>query len=182
MLVTADARVNVWDMQKLEIVMKEVSFAHLLCDNRKRLQNCSLTKIGTPLLTISDSTFLYYQEMGVWIEACSPGEHTEVEGVSTTVDSTSSEIAPLQRLQTSTLSGSEDMSNTLTRLRDCNAKLATAAFLESQVSCSSVLKSPFEYQHWTKAYVKYLVKEGMELRLREFCMRQWCWGFRDKKC
>lgn len=173
MLVTADARVNVWDMQKLEIVMKEVSFAHLLCDNRKRLQNCSLTKIGTPLLTISDSTFLYYQEMGVWIEAGSPGEHTEVEGVSTTVDSTSSEIAPLQRLQASTLSGSEDMSNTLIRLRDCNAKLATAAFLESQVSRSSVLKSPFEYQHWTKAYVKYLVKEGMELRLREFCM-QFC--------
>lgn len=173
MLVTADAHVSVWDMQRMEIVVKEASFAHLLCDNRTLLRRCSLTNTGTPILTLTDSSFLYHRDMGVWVEVCNSTELAEVRGIGTDFNSGMTEVTSLQQLQTATLSGCETTSQALSRLRDGSAKLMTVSFLESQISRSISLKSPFEYQHWTKTYVKYLVKEGLEGRLREFCM-QFC--------
>jgi protein HIRA/HIR1 len=171
MLVTADARVSVWDMQKMEIVVRNASFAHLLQDKKTLLQNCTLTNTGIPVLTLTDSTsYLYHVNMGVWVEVCHSNEHTEVGGMGAELDTTKTEIASLQKLQSAALLGSKTTAQTLSRLRDSNVKLANVSFLESQISRSLSLNSPYEYQHWCKAYVRYLVKEGMEVRLREFCM------------
>ena len=175
MLVTADARVCVWDMQKMEIAVREASFAHLLQDRKTQLESCSVTKTGTPLLTLSDSTaYLYHKGMGVWTEVCNSNEHTEVGGMETEFEWTkSSDLNSLRRVQTATLSDCTTTGRTLSRLRDSDAKLGTAAFLESQISRSVLLQSPVEYHQWCKVYVEYLVRECMEVRLREFCM-QYC--------
>ena len=175
MLVTADARVRVWNMQRVEVVVREVSFAHLLVGDKTVLQSCSLAPKGTPLLTLTNSTsYLYHNGMGVWMEACNPNEDTEIRGgLGTELVSTESNVAPLHRIQSAALSSCTITVRTLTRLRDRDAKLATSSFLESQISRSLLLHSPFEHQHWCKAYVKYLVKESMEAKLREFCM-QYC--------
>ena len=174
MLVMADGRVSVWDMQKMEQLISDESFAHLLLrDSKTQLQNCSLTRTGTPVLTLSDSTgYLYHRGMGVWMEVLNWNEDSEICGIGTEFDWTDmTDMSSLQRLQTATLSGSTV--GTLTRLRDSDAKLSTVSFLESQISRSVSLHSVVEYQHWCKVYVQYLVKESMEVRLREFCM-QYC--------
>ncbi len=49
------------------------------------------------------------------------------------------------------------------------ASASTLTYLESQISRSSYLASPGEYRKWCRAYVQYLVRNGMEDRLREFC-------------
>ena len=171
MLVSADAHVTVWDLQRMEVVIREVSFSHLLRDGKNSLQSCSLTKTGAPVLTFPEASFMFHRNMGVWVELCNSSELSEIRGAETELNSAMYETTPLQQIQVSTAFGCETTAQTLTRLRDTNAKSATVLFLESQISRSHSLKSPFEYQHWTKAYVQYLVKEGMEQRLREFCMK-----------
>ena len=177
MLVTADASVRVWDMQKMEVVVKDTCFAHLLKRSEKvSLSACHLTSVGTPILSLSDSTsYLYHSGMTVWMEVSNSNETAEIRGgIATDFEgTTATEITHLQRLQLSALSGHPTTAQSLTRLRDVDGKLATASFLESQISRSLSLQSPVEHRHWCRVYVRFLVKEGLEDRLREFCM-QFC--------
>ena len=178
MLVTADASVRVWDMQKTEVLVRDTSFAHLLKRSEKvSLSSCNLAPVGTPILSLSDSTsYLYHSGMGAWMEVSNVNENTEIRGgiVADFEATTSMERAHLQRIQSAALSSHHPTTGqSLSRLRDTNGKLATASFLESQMSRSLSLQSPVEHQHWCRVYVKFLVREGLEERLREFCM-QFC--------
>ena len=179
MLVAADASVRVWDLQKMEQVVRETSFAHLLRrggSGKVTLSGCTLTPAGTPVLTLSDFTsYLYHRDMEVWMEVSNSSEATEIRaGIATDFELTvTSEITHLQRIQSVALSSHSATPHNLTRLRDADAKLSTASFLESQISRCLSLQSSTEYQHWCKAYVKFLVKHCMEERLREFCV-QFC--------
>ncbi|CAI8036090.1 Protein HIRA, partial [Geodia barretti] len=178
MLVTADASVRVWDMQKTELLVRDTSFAHLLKRSEKvSLSSCNLAPVGTPILSLSDSTsYLYHSGMGVWMEVSNANENTEIRGgIAADFEATTSmELAHLQRIQSAALSSHHPTTGQcLTRLRDTDGKLATASFLESQISRSLSLQSPVEHQHWCRVYVKFLVREGLEERLREFCM-QFC--------
>lgn len=175
MLVTADASVWVWDMQKVVLIVQQTSFAHLLHNIKTSLESCSLTLTGTPILTLTNTTsYLYHGGMGVWMEAFNPNEDSEIRGgIGTELSSVGMDVTPLHKVQSASLSICSTTAQTLTRLRDRDAKLATVPFLESQIYRSLALQSPFEHQYWCKAYVKYLVKECMEEKLREFCM-QYC--------
>ena len=177
MLITADASVRVWDMQKTEVVVKDTSFAHLLKRSEKvSLCSCNLTAMGTPILSLSDSTsYIYHSGMAVWMEVCNSNENAEIRG-GIAIDSEltiATEIAHLQRIQSAALSDHSTTAQSLSRLRDTDSRLATASFLESQISRSLSLQSPVEHQHWCRVYVRFLAKEGLEERLREFCM-QFC--------
>ena len=129
---------------------------------------------------------MYWRDMGVWMELCHTSELSEIQGSDTELKMGVCESMPLQQVQHSAAFGTDTTAQTLANLRDRNTRSTTLSFLESQISRSHGLQSPFEYQHWTKAYVKYLVKEGMEQRLRKFCMK-FCWsvpgmvlGFRNQ--
>ena len=173
MLVTADASVWVWDMKKVVLKVQQTSFAHLLHNKKALLESCSLTPTGTPILTLTNATsYLYHSGMGVWMEAFNPNEDSEIRGgIWTDFSSMGMDLTPLHKVQSASSSTCSTTAQTLTRLRDKDAKLGTVPFLESQIYRSVVLQSPFEHQYWCKAYVKYLVKENMEERLREFCMQ-----------
>lgn len=171
MVVTADARVRVWNTQKMESVVQEAAFGHLIQSKRNTLQSCSLTKSGVPVLSFPEGSYMYSKDMGVWMELCHASELSEIRGSDTELKIGVYESMSLQQVQNSAAFGADTTAQTLANLRDRNTRSSTLSFLESQISRSHGLQSPFEYQHWTKAYVKYLVKEGMEQRLREFCMK-----------
>ena len=178
LLVTADANVRVWDMQKMKLLVGETSFSHLLRRSEKTsLSSCNLTTTGTPVVTLSNSTsYLYHRDMCVWMEVSNSEEISEIRsGIATDFEPTTtlSDITHLQRIQSAALSSHPTTARSLTRLRDTDSKLSTAGFLESQISRSLSLESPVEHRHWCGVYVRYLVREGLEERLREFCM-QFC--------
>ena len=168
MAITADARVSVWDTLSMKAVVHQASFGHLL-EDKKQLHSSSLTKAGIPVLTVGSASFMFHGDMSAWMEVYSNRELSEIG--KSDISSSLPENTPLDCLQRSANSRS-DVTQMLLGLRaPSSGQTATLTYLESQVSRSLCLRSPLEYQHWTKAYVRYLVKENMEARLREFCMR-----------
>ena len=168
MAITTDAHVSVWDTLSMKAVVRRAPFGHLL-EDKKQLHGSTLTKTGVPVLTVSSASFMFHADMNAWMEVCSSREISEIGKFD--ICSSLPESTPLDCIQRSASSRS-DVTQMLLGLRTpSSGQTATLTYLESQVSRSLCLCSPLEYQHWTKAYVRYLVKENMEDRLREFCMK-----------
>ena len=169
MAITADAHVSVWDTLSMKAVVRQVSFGHLF-EDKKQLHGSALTKTGIPVITVGSASYMFHTDMSAWMQVCSSNELSEIGRSDFDIRSSLPDSTPLDYIQRSSSSRS-DVTQMLLGLRSpSSSQAATLMFLESQVSRSLCLRSPLEYQHWTKAYIRYLVKEDMEDRLREFCM------------
>ena len=175
MTVTVNGKLSVWDIRNMQVVLKDVDFGHLLESGGKKqlqLQNCFLTKNGIPILSTTSGCFMYHDDMSVWVEASSQSEHSEIQRPEFNLSTSIEELTPLSQIQKPS-SRKDSVGEMLSQLSSSSSagqsQSSTLSYLESQISRSICLHSPFEYQHWTKVYVEYLVKENMEERLREFC-------------
>ena len=166
MVVGGDAHVNVWDVLNMKSVIQQVSFGHLL-EGGKRLESSTVTASGIPVLNLTSVSYMFHKDMSIWMEVCNSDEHTEIQSPQFSL---TKESTPLEHIQKSTSARSDSVTQMLLGLKNTSNRSSTLAFLESQMSRSLCLQSPLEYQHWTKAYVRYLVTENLESRLREFCM------------
>ena len=172
MVVTAEACVRVWNTLKMEAIVPEASFSHLIRSKKGTLQSCTLTSTSVPIISFPDSSYMYHKEMAVWLELSTAGEFSEIRGADPDIRRLANHSAPLEQVQHSAALAAETTAS-LAALRDRDSRAATLSFLESQIVRSYSLKSPCEYQRWSRSYVQFLVKEGLEGRLREFCM-QFC--------
>ena len=172
MVVTSNAQVNVWDMLNMKATVRGASFSHLL-DGGKQLRSTSVTTSGVPVLSINTVSYLFHKEMDVWMEVSNNSEHSDIKGFEFGIDSSTSESTsvPLHQIQKSASARCDSIGQMLSNLRGASNPSATLTYLESQISRSLCLQSPLEYQHWTKSYVRYLVKQNLEERLREFCLK-----------
>ncbi len=166
LIVCCNATAFVWDTGALKATVKEASFASLLQNGKKTLElkSVELTSSGLPVIAVQDMMYAYHNDMCVWMEAHSSPEQSEV--TNPPLDQT----LPLRALQHTSRSARTDTAGLmLSSLRGNSSQVATLSYLESQVSRALLLQSPLEYAHWCMAYVRYLVSEEQELRLREFC-------------
>lgn len=168
MVVSCDAHVTVWDIHSMRAEIRRADFRHLL-EGGRRLVGSSVTPNGTPILNLPPCSYMYHRDLGLWMEVASGGEYTEFQDPSFSLSRTIKETTPLDQIQTS--SGTRgDVSLNMSRLQRPNSQRALLGYLESQISRSLSLQSVVEYEHWSKTYVRYLVKESLEDRLREFCL------------
>lgn len=166
MVTTSAAQVFVWDMRSSKCVVQGTTFAHLL-DEGAKLQSSWLCRNGLPVLVLDKGAYTFHREMGVWVELWNPVEQTEASCSQFALSS--SDSTPLDQVQRVGSGGVALPQELLTALHNATPNRSTLGYLEGQVSRSLCLSSPLEYQHWCRSYVRFLVQEGLEARLREFC-------------
>ena len=176
MLVSSNADVFVWDTRTLQATVKQVSISHLLQDGKKilKLESILLTTNGLPVIAVKGTSYMYHKDMAVWIVVGSSSEESEISSPAFSVSSAIDVSTPLRQIQgasSGTSKRTDSIGQMLTSIRTRSSQSNTLTYLESQISRSVCLQSPFEYSHWSKAYVRYLVKESHEARLREFCVQ-----------
>ena len=165
MVVTSSAHVFVWDMRSSKCVVQGTTFAPML-DEGMKLQSSWLCRNGLPVLVMDKGAYTHHRDMGVWVELWNPAEQTEVSCSQFALGS--SDSTPLDQVQRAG-SGVAPPQELLAALRNAAPNRSTLGYLEGQVCRSLCLSSPLEYQHWCRTYVRFLVQEGLEARLREFC-------------
>ena len=170
MIVTCNAQVSVWDMLNMKATVKEVSFSHLL-EGGRQLQSTSVTKTGVPVISFASVSYLFHRDMETWMEVSNSSERSDIKDSEVGINPSISESMPLLQIQKSASARCDSIGQMLSSLRGTSNQSATLTYLESQISRSLCLQSPLEYQHWTKSYVRYLVRQNLEEQLREFCMK-----------
>ncbi len=160
-IATIDATLTVYDVSSFRSVVSNVSFSHLF-DVPADITRFSITDDGLPLLFTHKQVYCYNCDMQTWIQVVSTFEHSIIHSSQFTMSSTITELTPLRSLQHSVgLSAFSSRTPPAT----CSA---TLSYLESQIGRSLCLQSVLECRHWIKCYIRYLVSETLEERLREF--------------
>ena len=141
-----------------------LSFGHMITDST-HIQDIVLTKSGLPVVMTTIATYVYHLPINGWIELENPLELSEISGSSLAVPPTLATLTPLQSLQQ--LAGNAGMTSFRNQF---DKDGGTLYHLENQLCRSAILNSSFEYEHWSKCYVSYLVEKGLTDRLRDYCM------------
>uniref|UniRef100_H2YBG8 Protein HIRA n=1 Tax=Ciona savignyi TaxID=51511 RepID=H2YBG8_CIOSA len=182
MAVDTACHLSVWDTQSGTVVIDNKSFSNQIYSSHgsksttgsenPTLQKCSLTDRGLPLITLSNAKiFTYNTNMGSWTYVSQPGDPIEqfTENISTMDGDASGdgEIAGLLKKKFNHGMGSlaaRTFHTTASTQRD-----ATLAMLERKLSASLLLECASQYKRWLLAYIRYVVQENYDLRLREVC-------------
>ena len=168
MVVFSNAEIVVWDTERMARVLQTSTFEHLISVD-SGYHSFSLTKNGLPVINTSTSSYTFHHNMKVWVEVIGQHDQSEFQHPDFNLTSTIEENTPLALIQKPMLARCDSVGEMLSQLKTMPSHCSTLVYLESQISRSLCLQSPLEYKHWTKAYIRYLVKENMENRLREFC-------------
>ena len=162
LIATIKATLSVYDTSSFKATLFNIPFSHLLNDGTT-IQEISVTDNGQPIVTTDDHVYCYHENMQVWVELANDSESSIIHSLKFSMSSTLTELTPLRSLQQSIgLSNFSAQSN--------QTRASTLAYLESQIARSVCLKSVLEFDHWIKCYVRYLVSESLEERLREFLL------------
>lgn len=129
------------------------------------IQDIVLTRSGLPVIMTTFSSYIYHLPVNGWIELENPLELSEISGSSLAVPPTLATLTPLQSLQQ--LAGKAGITSLQNQF---DKDGGTLYHLENQLCRSVILNSSFEYEHWSKCYVSYLVEKGLTDRLRDYCM------------
>jgi len=191
MAVDVTCGVTVWDVKRQRTTIENCSFAHLLptdigSETGSCLRHFSLTDQGTPLITFADHrSFAYSSKLTSWTPVSLPHDILEkysqpssqllgtnnqnstpdtddphdFNHLKMVIDSFSACIQPGSGTQ-----ASQSYRGIVSAQRD-----ATVAVLEQKVNRCETLESSIEYRRWLLAYVRFLVSENLQERLREVC-------------
>lgn len=155
-----NATFTVYNTSTFTYVVNSVSFSHLFQD-ASEIVKVSVTDDGIPVVVTDSQVYCYNTSMMSWVTVATNTESSIVRSSKFALLSLS-QLTPLQSLQR-TIGSTAASSSSIPPSRS-----ATLMYLESQIGRSVTVCSVLEYHHWVKSYVRYLVTEGMEERLREF--------------
>lgn len=170
MAVTSSGNLSVWHIQKQSCAIKNEQLFTIMKAG-DQVTKATVTQDGIPIVTLSTTkSYSFSPDLACWllihdkydlVQQCSvhflskPKLSSKVSGTLSTLRiSQERNHAPTHRILQS---GPE--------IR----QLSTLNHLESQVQICLHLKSAAEYKFWLQTYVRYLVQEGIEGRLREVC-------------
>ncbi|XP_060561326.1 protein HIRA-like [Ruditapes philippinarum] len=170
MAISSKGSLYVWNTQKLSCVVKNEQLSSIMKSDEEILK-AFVTSDGLPVLTIStNKSYSFNPELACWlmvndrndkVHRCSAHYHSNPRVSSTT----SGTLTSLQISQERAQGTSRGVIQTGPEIR----QLSTLNHLESQLHTCLQLKSATEYKFWLQTYVRYLVQEGIEIRLREVC-------------
>ncbi|KAK6192871.1 hypothetical protein SNE40_004268 [Patella caerulea] len=171
MAVTQKGSLYVWNMQSKSVVIKDEKLSNMVSGSIK-VEKAILTPEGHPIITLSNSkSYTFQQQLACWVlihenvnnlKQCSdfqcckpPSEGGNITG-------------PLMMLQAANNRSGQQASRTSSSTSTIQ-QTATIGHLENQVAICLGLQSVDEYKFWFMSYVRYLVQEGFEVKLREVC-------------
>ncbi|XP_041348159.1 protein HIRA-like isoform X2 [Gigantopelta aegis] len=171
MAITQKGSLYVWNMHTVHAVITNECLSCIMSANDK-LEKATLTSEGIPVVSLSNKkSFTFSSDIGSWLlindktdclQTCSAHQSCLPDNLT---DKLSGPLSSLQSkddrpgYQASRVSGSSPSLQ----------KTSTVSHLETQVAVCLGLKSSSEYQFWLLTYVRYLVQEGFESKLREVC-------------
>ncbi|XP_065828482.1 protein HIRA-like isoform X2 [Oscarella lobularis] len=173
MAITIGGQLFVWNSKQKSVVIKGESLGPILkTGTALSLTKVQLTEEGIPIVSLSNQTSCAFDSsLGTWIllqdasdsAKSSASIHSYISGLDFA-------LGPLASIQ-----GGAELTRRqgVERLQSLDAghqRLATEAYLESQVASALTLRSSKEYHFWLLAYVKCLTKQGIERKLRDICL------------
>ncbi|CAK8689613.1 protein HIRA-like [Clavelina lepadiformis] len=187
MAIDAGCNLSVWDTKNSKVIISNQSFAHLITgnlstqhralnDTTSPLRKFSMTESGLPLLTLSDNrSFTFNLDISSWVLVSSPSDSVEQfsENIAIATNDggllTKHEEEIMTSLRKKMSSGTGAHASRSFHATSSTQRNATLALLEHKVAACVMLQSACEYRKWLLAYVRYLVQENLEVRLREVC-------------
>lgn len=168
--VTQKGGLYVWNLQNKSAVIRNEPLSGMMTAE-DMISRAFVTKEGVPVLSLTQGkSFSYSVDMGCWL----------------LVSDRNDQVQQCSQHHSSRPKGSNKCSGTLSSLQNSQEKishpairtfqtgqnlkqLTTLNHLETQLAACLSLKSSSEYKFWLQTYVRYLVQEGLESRLREVC-------------
>ncbi|KAL4223056.1 hypothetical protein ACF0H5_016532 [Mactra antiquata] len=160
----------IWNIRKLSCVVKNEQLSSIM-KSGQQIKKAMITNEGMPIVTLSNNkSFSFTTDIGCWflvhdsgdiIHQCSAYYHSKPR----IINEKSGILASIQSSQDRSQVYPRNVHKTGPEIR----QLSTLNHLENQVHISLQLKSSSEYKFWLQTYVRYLIKEGCEVRLREVC-------------
>lgn len=171
MAISQKGSVYVWNMQSKSAVIRDVNLSAIM-SGEDNITRASMTKDGVPMVTLSThKSYTFSPDMACWtllynkddpLQHCSD-HHSYTPA--TSILRTPGPLASLQPLQDRLGSLAGRVLNSGHHLQ----QTATISHLESQLMACMSLQSGSEYKFWLHTYIRYIVKEGLETKLREVC-------------
>ncbi|ELT95316.1 hypothetical protein CAPTEDRAFT_117691 [Capitella teleta] len=172
MAITSRGSLHVWNITSKCAVIKNESLISLVSTSDICLDSCVLTEQGLPVISLSTgSSYTYSTDMGTWVLISKQQDTLQLcsDHSSNVPSMTTSRVhGPLSALQANQHRAGS-MASRLYRTNSTLQKAATLSHLENQMSAALALMSASEFRFWLFSYVRYLVQEGMEAKLRELC-------------
>ncbi|XP_071944508.1 protein HIRA-like isoform X2 [Antedon mediterranea] len=170
LVILSSARVFVWDIIKQLVLVKNETLAPIMPASGVSLVNASITEAGTIIITMSnEKSYTFNSDLCCWmmvhekdniLQSCSDHQTSMPAQGAVQVQ------GPLASLQGKP---SKFAASRVFQLSQQIQKSSTLSHLECQLNSALVLKSSKEYKFWLLTYVRYMVQEGAESRLREVC-------------
>ncbi|XP_028396728.1 protein HIRA-like [Dendronephthya gigantea] len=172
MVVTSRGGVYVWDAQKRTAIVKNESVQPILRDSEVTISRAAISEKGYPIISLStEASYTFNADLGVWVQLSSPEDPLQLNSDFKSCYNThevSKSHGILATLQGQTSRFSRPVGR-LFRSSSARPQTATISHLENQISSTLMLGSEKEYHFWFMTYVRYLVQEGIDTRLRDVC-------------
>ncbi|KAH3894120.1 protein HIRA-like [Dreissena polymorpha] len=163
--VSCTGSVYVWNLKKKQCVVKNEQLSGII-KGSETLSKAYLAADGTPVIVLSNhKAFTFSVEYGTWLLI---QDRSDKVAQSSSHFYTRPKPGSKHSGTLSNLPQSQDSQRVVQCAPD-SRQLCTLNHLESQVMSCLALKSPTEYKFWMHTYVRYLVQEGVDTRLRQVC-------------
>ncbi|XP_073646526.1 protein HIRA isoform X5 [Tursiops truncatus] len=173
MALTATATLSVWDVHRQIVVVKEESLHSILAGSDMTVSQILLTQHGIPVMNLSDGkAYCFNPSLSAWnLVSDKQDSLAQCADFRSSLPPQDAMLCsgPLAIVQGRASTSSGRQAARLFSVPHMVQQETTLAYLESQVAAALTLRSSHEYRHWLLLYVRYLVNEGFEYRLREIC-------------
>ena len=158
-VITSDSKAWLWDFKSSRALVKGVIVSPLSA-SMDTLTRLTISDNGLIVVTIAtQNTFMYHDDMGVWIHVSNPNEKNKFS---------SSSAATGGQGTDGPLAGLQSYPNTMTTP---GPSMSSLQYIEHQIKRAQLVASPTEYLHWSNTYISALTKDGCESRIKEYCYR-----------
>ncbi|XP_059884527.1 protein HIRA isoform X3 [Globicephala melas] len=162
-----------WDVHRQIVVVKEESLHSILAGSDMTVSQILLTQHGIPVMNLSDGkAYCFNPSLSAWnLVSDKQDSLAQCADFRSSLPPQDAMLCsgPLAIVQGRASTSSGRQAARLFSVPHMVQQETTLAYLESQVAAALTLRSSHEYRHWLLLYVRYLVNEGFEYRLREIC-------------
>nr|CAD7414526.1 unnamed protein product [Timema poppensis] len=168
MVLTSNGEVSVWDILENKVLVKNelIPTVHTNLSKNISIDSFSITEKGIPMLSLSNgNAFFFSPNLSSWLEI---GNHED--SLQHSLTHSGIKTLPTQNITQFPLTSLHSYFQTpMSGHFFHNSSLTTIMHFEQLLSVCLVLDSKAEYHHCLLLFVKFLVQEGLEQRLRVIC-------------
>ncbi|KAF8766544.1 Protein HIRA like protein [Argiope bruennichi] len=177
MVITSKGYMSVWDCLKLRSLLQNESLYPIMQDDSTgdlSVRGTGLSDNGIPMVSLSNGkSYIFSPDMKAWLLVSSANNALQLcsdhQLRFSPQELSNGTILPLAALQGQTQSKTMRLARGIVSSDPNLRQIGTLSHLDNQLAASLSLKSSKEYKFWLLSLVRYLVQEGLEVRLRDLC-------------